>query len=457
MSQCTFLPTDSGEDPKNSVEIPSCSTGSQIIACQPRLEVCCGTDPFDDLLPTGALGLLIAFALRSGFFDPFDQHFWVPIKTLDYTPLQKLQTLICSLAVGCDWTKDINHKLRPYPVAAQLLNLERFPDQSCINRFLHQLGWSQCQQLELISELLLQRFGLWQQCQQVDLDIDSTGLMVYGRTYENARKGYFPRQRGRRGYRLTMACTRNPAGPEILSLFLDPANVAAAGRLWDCLYQAAEVLGSLQRLGLILADAAFGTGPTIQELIELSLTFIVKGISNQTALKFAAGVPDTEWQPLDLFTRVCELGPRRISKCHHPVRVVLVELITHRRDRRFYSHLYTNLSTQQADAQTVFTRYNDRQCIEALIKSAKYGLSIKHLRSRSYEPIQNFLHVAAITFNLLAWFRHYLLAQVDLQNLGLCELTHKLMDIPAKCSFQHNQLQLRFPLNHPLTPALSQL
>jgi len=421
------------------------------------LEVCCATDPFTDLLPTGALGLLAAFAARIGFFDPFAEHFQIPLKTRDFTPLQKLQTVICSLAVGCQWTKDINHKLRPYPVAAELLGMPRFPDQSCINRFLHQLGAPQCRQLECISEQLLQRFGLFRQTDRVDLDIDSTGLMVYGRHYEGSRKGYFPRQRGRRGYRLTVATTRHPAGSEILALFFDPANVAANGRFWDCLYQAAEVLGSIDRLGLLLADAAAGSGPDVEHLIEFGPSFIVKGISDKTALQFATRVGPTQWQPLDLFTRLCELGPQRISRCQHPVRVVLVELMTRRQDRPFYSHLYTNLSPQQADAEAIFHRYNQRQSVEALIKSAKYGLSIKHLRTRRYYPIENFLHLAAITFNLLAWFRHYLLAQVDLQDLGLCELTQMLMDIPAKCSFHDNQLELQFPAQHPLSPALSRL
>ena len=95
----------------------------------------CSTGCFDDLIPTGALGLLIAFSQRIGFFDLFDQHFHTSIKSVHYSPLQKLQTLICSLAVGCDWIKDINHKLRPYPVAAQLLGMQRFPDQSSINLF----------------------------------------------------------------------------------------------------------------------------------------------------------------------------------------------------------------------------------------------------------------------------------------------------------------------------------
>ena len=40
-----------------------------------QLEVRCCTGPLDDLLPTGALGLLIAFSQRIGFFDLLDQHF----------------------------------------------------------------------------------------------------------------------------------------------------------------------------------------------------------------------------------------------------------------------------------------------------------------------------------------------------------------------------------------------
>ena len=379
------------------------------------------------------------------------------MKACDYTPLQKLQTLLCSLATGCEWTVDINHKLRPYPIVAELLGMARFPDQSSVSRFLHHLGIAQRLQLELISEQLLCRFGLWRQCERVNLDIDSSGLMVYGRTYEGRRKGYFPRQRGRYGYRLSVASAANAAGPEILALYLDPANVAPAGRLWDCLYQAAEVLGSLDRVGLIRADAAFGTGPNIQELLELGLTFLIKGFSDKTAANFAATVAPTQWESLDLFRRVCDLGPQAITNCCYPVRVVLVELMTERYDRPVYSHLYTNLSAQDADAATLYTRYNERQCIEALLKSAKAGLSINHLRTRRYHPIANFLQIAALTFNLLSWFRHYVLAQVGLNELGLCELTHKLMGIPAKCAREHNQLNLTFPDRHPLAPALARL
>jgi hypothetical protein len=381
----------------------------------------------------------------------------VSLKTCEYSPLQKLQTLVCALATGCAWTKTINHTLRPYPLVAEMLRMPQFPDQSSVNRFLHRIGSAQVLQLERISEVLLHRFGLWRQLEQVDLDIDSTGLMVYGNTYEGMRKGYFPRQRGRRGYRLTIAATANPAGPEILALAFDPANIHPAGRLWDCLYQAADVLGSLRRIGVVRADAAFGTGADVQELLDLGLRFVVKGMVNQTAVNFASHVAPTQWEYLDLFRQVCDLGLQRITNCRHPIRVVLVKLMTRRLDRPAYSHLYTNLTPEQMDAAQLIRSYDDRQSVEAVFKSAKYGLAIDHLRTRRYRPIEGFLHMAAITFNLLSWFRFYLLGQVGLGSMGMRELAQLLMDIPAKCSRAGHQVHLSFPARHPLAPALARL
>jgi hypothetical protein len=139
------------------------------------------------------------------------------------------------------------------------------------------------------------------------------------------------------------------------------------------------------------------------------------------------------------------------------VRVVLVKLRTRRFDEPIFSHLYTNLAPEHADAAQLMKQYDDRQCIEALFKSAKYGLAIDHLRTRRYRPIEGFLHVAAITFNLLSWFRFYLLAQAGLGDLGLRELAQILMDIPATCSRTGNQLLLNFPARHPLASALDRL
>src|SRR4029450_13019048 len=58
----------------------------------------------------------------------------VPMKTVVYDPLNKAQTIIASLVMGCKHTKDINAVLSQEGAAANYLGMPRFPEQSQINR-----------------------------------------------------------------------------------------------------------------------------------------------------------------------------------------------------------------------------------------------------------------------------------------------------------------------------------
>jgi hypothetical protein len=74
---------------------------------------------FSNFLPSGFLPLLLKFADRQGYFKPFAKHLSLPMKSVRYTPFQKLQVLIASLLVNCNCIKNINHKLKPYPQVAE--------------------------------------------------------------------------------------------------------------------------------------------------------------------------------------------------------------------------------------------------------------------------------------------------------------------------------------------------
>lgn len=54
----------------------------------------------------------------------------VKMKEVDYTVHQKLITLLLSVVMGCKYTSDINDKLVTDTMAANILNMKRFPDQS---------------------------------------------------------------------------------------------------------------------------------------------------------------------------------------------------------------------------------------------------------------------------------------------------------------------------------------
>lgn len=79
---------------------------------------------------------LIQFAKKLNFFDAF-KPFSLKMKSISYTNLNRLQTLIASIVMGCNYTNDINEKLVPDVAAAKLLGMDIFPDQSQINRFLN--------------------------------------------------------------------------------------------------------------------------------------------------------------------------------------------------------------------------------------------------------------------------------------------------------------------------------
>lgn len=368
------------------------------------------------------------------------------MKELTYSNFDRVKTLMASIAVGCQSGKDINHKLTPYKGAAHCCQLEQFPDQSQINRFLRRFDLSNIRELDSIFEQLLRLYGLWRSEPKVDIDFDCTGLVVYGRTYQFARRGYFPRKRSSRGYQLSLATTANVPFKEILSLHLDPGNTSHDTRFWDAIYQVAEILGDLDRIGVVRADSASGTGANIEELLDHHLSFVLKGMSCRTAENLAKKLAYQNWIPLDFFIRIADMHEQKIPQCRYPVRVIVVET-TSPKGRKKYSHLYTDL---EKEPEVLFHQYNQRQNIESIIKEDKYGLHLTHLRTRQYLGILSFLYFVMITYNLLSLFRYHVLRGTDLEKLSIIQLSNKLMDIPAKIQAKNNQLFLAFPENHQL-------
>jgi len=74
--------------------------------------------------------------------------------------------------------------------------------------------------------------------------------------------------------------------------------------------------------------------------------------------------------------------------------------------------------------------YNNRQCIEATIRTEKGFLNIKNLRTRDTFGINTFLYLAFMT------------------DIGIRNIIRKLMDVPAKISKYISQIKLLFPAKH---------
>jgi len=88
------------------------------------------------------------------------------------------------------------------------------------------------------------------------------------------------------------------------------------------IYEVAEVLGSLERIGTVRADAIYGIGPDIALLIGHNLSFFVKGNSSSTAKRILRELDPSydEWRRVDETTWAFDAKYLTIRRCPYPVR-----------------------------------------------------------------------------------------------------------------------------------------
>lgn len=429
----------------SSIIDDTCSIQLKNIVTEHKTKISCRKVAFNEYIPTGFLPILMQLGSLSGYFEPL-QHLPFADGTV-YSSKQKSLVLIAALASACSYNVDINHQLKPYPALAQIFKLRRIPDQSTINRYLHLAQAIDLSDLQLIFELTQQNHGLWRLEQgSIDVDLDSTGLVVYGKTYEFANKGYISGHRGKKGYQLNLGICSSTA--ECLALMLDQASVPPGERFWDILYSIAEVIGGFERIGLIRADAIHGTKDNLRMLLERAASFLIKGRDSRTARNLAKDIPSFQWESMDMQHEVAEASPLIVSPRHPPVRTILVKTMKEKGPE--YSHLYTSISKHDKEPVEIANQYNGRQIIEAEIKAQRNGPQLNHLRTRSFYGIYSFLLHLAMAMNLVLKFRHTVLEGTALQELGLKELTTRFMNIPAKIERQNRTLVLGFPERHPL-------
>lgn len=366
-------------------------------------------------------------------------------KSVKYTTTDYLLTLVLSVAVGCDCNVAINHLLRPYPQVAHLLGMPGFPEQSQVSVFLHALTPLSLEELDLVMQQCQLSFGASACALEVDLDIDATGFTVCGATYQGVSKGYFPRQRGEKGYQLGLVSAAS-SGEALADYFL-PGNLRPEQLMFELIYEAAEMLGSMDKIGLITLDAGFGTVVNISELQANSLQYLTKGRDPRTFHKIAKGLAKHEWSYAGPHCSVYELGEQRVTPKSKTFARTILFRYNNEKGEVNYGHFYTSLPASLG-ADQVALRYNQREEIESVNKIIKNTLHAKQLRTRAALSIEAFLKINLITLNLLYAFRRLILSPAGMGDLGIRDVVCRLMPIPAKFSQTKGGIRLGMPAKH---------
>lgn len=138
------------------------------------------------------LGAFAARFQRQQTLKPLTQ-VQLAVKKVDFSVVDKLTQVLISILAGCEFLAEVNPKLKPERVLAQVWQFERFADQSNLSLTLDQLSLTNLTELEQAVYLI------WRQSSRtllhdwrgfLELDLDLSGLPC-GKQAEGGEKGYF--------------------------------------------------------------------------------------------------------------------------------------------------------------------------------------------------------------------------------------------------------------------------
>lgn len=404
----------------------------------PNLELEYALDNFSDYTHSAFLVSALHWAEQHGFWQPFVRLLSVPMKRVVYTPVQKVQTLMASIMIGCKYNKDVNFRLVPDEVAASALGMARFPDQSQLNLLLRRMDEANLLELQAIHAEHLRQYERFSPSAEAEgrdyllVDIDQCGLIANGKTYELSRKGYFPHRRGERGYQMSFGACDAWLGSSAatLGLRLDSGNTHCSVHFREMveLSEARCYTSGVRRKMVFRVDGGYGTQPQIRWMVSTERLFVAKAATTRPR-KWAAKVMPQDWQRVDegaQGVRVAEVagGPY--------VRAIVCEVTPPGVEGGVeYSVLLTNLPTREFDAEALWHLYAGRQTIEAFFKTGRTVYGLGNLRSRSFSAIYAFVWLVFITHNLLQWVKQALFGGTPLEGVGTRELVERIGRIPA--------------------------
>jgi len=385
------------------------------------------TGEFKEEKTSAWLAGFLKFAQSIGVLEILEQ-VKVKMKEVDYTVHQKMITLLLSIVSGCRYTSDINEKLVPDTVAANIVGMDRFPDQSQINELIRRVDHQGLEQFKHVHhQLFMQNAQCLSSTGFVVVDIDQSGLIANGKTYELVEKGYFCKRKNQKGYQLSAAFCGGK-NSETISMYLDSGNHHCSGRFDDLINDILAKLSDIRKDNrlIIRMDSGYGSDDNLLRIKD-KIWFVAKAYSSARATKLAKTISEQDWYEVDPFVDIYELP----NKGTDGLRYILVRTMT-RKGIFEYTMLVSNIPSAKMSALEMYYFYNKRQTIEAFFKTCKNIYHIKNLRTRKFEGIQAFLWMVFITHNLLSWFKSTMLSDTKLEGVGTKTLVEKLGSIVAE-------------------------
>ena len=392
--------------------------------------------------PLVALGLKVP---QLDLFRPIRELVHIKQKTVRYTPIDKLYDAWIAILAGAQGLVEVNTRLRSDPMLQAAFGRTACAEQSVIQDTLDACDATTVQQME---QALTTIFQLQSQAYRHDyehqlqiLDVDMTGLPC-GPKAAFATKGYFAKQRNRRGRQLGRVLATHYH--ELVTEHLVPGTDQLSKALRPLVAAAEQVLSldaARRARTLFRVDAGGGSVDDLNWLLVRGYAILAKEYSGKRARKLAASVTSwvddprvpgrqVGWVPgvaADYVRPVVRIAVRRPKKNGQwGIGVLIVSA-----DRPSEPMAAGDEVPSVAQLLSTVYTYDARGGgLETANKEDKQGLGLGKRTKKRFAAQQVVVQLGRLAHNLLVWARHWLAPEAPMiRNLGVKRLVRDVFHI----------------------------
>ena len=402
------------------------------------------TKQFTGCASLAALGVKLS---ELKLFEPIEQRVQIAQKTIKDRPSDKLYDALISMLAGAHGLVEINTRLRADAALQRAFGRSRCAEQSVVQDTLNACTAENVEQMEQALDALYRQHSQgsqhdYQASFQV-LDVDMSGLPC-GPKAAFATKGYFAKQRNRRGRQLGRVLASRYGEIVVDRLFDGKTQLTRA--LQPLLLAAEETLQldeDKRHQTIVRVDAGGGSLGDVNWLLARGYLVHGKDYSGQQAKRLAKSVVD--WyadphQPEREFAWVSETTDAYVR----PVKRIAVRC--RQQDGKFaYGVLISTLSAQHVLTLTgqslsllddptavllAYLRFYDQRGggVETSFKGDKQGLGIGKRSKKRFAAQQMVMLLGSLAHNVIIWARSFL-ASPALRQYGMLRMVRDVFHI----------------------------
>jgi hypothetical protein len=418
--------------------------------------------------PRASLAALGCHLRRLDLFAPIRERVQIAQKTVPHTPAEKLYDAFITILTGAQGLAEVNTRLRSDPALQRAFGRAACADQSTIQATLNACTDENVAQLAAALTAIYRQHSRgyrhdYAQQRQL-LDVDLSGLPC-GPKAALATKGYFAKQRNRRGRQLGRVLATRYGEVVTDQVFVGTTGLTTALR--PLVEAAEEALGldEAKRARTILrVDSGGGSVAEINWLLARGYAIHAKDYSRQRARKLGRSV--AEWLD-DPRIPGRQVGWVTVPPTDYVREVRRIAVRWPRKDGQWeYAVVISTLTAREVLAETgqppegrrdhravtlAYVRFYDARGggVETAIKDDKQGLGLAKRSKKRFAAQQVVVLLGALAHNVLVWARHWLAPREPrLRRYGLKRLVRDVFHVSGFLACDASGRVTQIVLNH---------